>query len=80
MIRIRDDGPGLDPDNRSQGSEIRNHGGSTSPELGAGLGLAISGDIVESFGGRLELGTFATGRPGSPDHTADQSNPASPPG
>jgi len=59
MIRISDDGPGLDPDAGAEAisSEKRRD----QSDLGAGLGLAISGDIVESFGGRLELGTAQLG-------------------
>jgi signal transduction histidine kinase len=59
MIRISDDGPGLDPDAGARA--VRSEKRLDQSELGAGLGLAISGDIVESFGGRLELGTAQLG-------------------
>jgi signal transduction histidine kinase len=59
MIRISDDGPGLDPDAGAEA--ISSEKRLDQSDLGAGLGLAISGDIVESFGGRLELGTAQLG-------------------
>ncbi|WP_417434088.1 sensor histidine kinase [Hoeflea sp.] len=59
VIRIADDGPGLDHAAATQ---------AINPDLridqtaaGAGLGLAISGDIVDSFGGKLDLGTSPLG-------------------
>ena len=59
VIRIGDDGPGLDPDNMASAVEPDRRLDQSG--TGAGLGLTISGDIVESFGGRLELGTSALG-------------------
>jgi len=59
VIRISDDGPGLD-----QAGMIS----ATTPgqrldqsETGAGLGLVISSDIVDSFGGQLEFGSSPSG-------------------
>ena len=59
VIRIADDGPGLDPVNLSSAVEPARRLDQSG--TGAGLGLTISGDIVESFGGRLDLGTSALG-------------------
>lgn len=59
VIRIGDDGPGLDP--AGLASAMKPGQRLDQSELGAGLGLAIAGDIVESFGGRLDLGTSALG-------------------
>lgn len=59
LIRIGDDGAGLDPAGIASalGSDRR----LDQSGLGAGLGLAIAGDIVDSFGGQLELGTSQLG-------------------
>jgi signal transduction histidine kinase len=58
-IRIGDDGPGLDPAHIPQaGSPSQRHDESA---MGAGLGLAIAGDITDSVGGRLELDRSALG-------------------
>ena len=59
VIRIGDDGPGLDP--AGIASALRSDQRLDQSERGAGLGLAISGDIVESFGGQLELGSSPLG-------------------
>lgn len=53
IIRIGDDGPGVDP--ASIASAMKPNQRLDQSALGAGLGLAISSDIVESFGGQLEL-------------------------
>ncbi|KGF68069.1 hypothetical protein LL06_18675 [Hoeflea sp. BAL378] len=53
LIRIGDDGPGLDPAGLT--SAARPGERLDQSELGAGLGLAISGDIVDSFGGQIDL-------------------------
>ena len=59
LIRIGDDGPGLDPAGLTgaprPGERL------DQSELGAGLGLAISGDIVDSFGGQIDLLTSPLG-------------------
>ncbi|OCW57801.1 sensor histidine kinase [Hoeflea olei] len=59
LVRIGDDGPGLDPAGLSAASKTGAR--LDQSELGAGLGLAISGDIVESFGGQLDLLTSPLG-------------------
>lgn len=59
LIRICDDGPGLDP--AGMLNAIKPNQRLDQSELGAGLGLAISGDIVDSFGGQLELGVSSMG-------------------
>lgn len=53
LIRISDDGPGLDP--AGLANAMKPDKRLDQSQLGAGLGLAIAGDIVESFGGRLDL-------------------------
>jgi len=59
LIRIGDDGPGLDP--KAANRPIEPSQRLDQSETGAGLGLVISGDIVDSFGGQLELGTSVLG-------------------
>jgi len=59
MVLIGDDGPGLDTADLASAATPNQR--LDQSELGAGLGLAISGDIVESFGGQLELGTSPLG-------------------
>lgn len=53
VIRIGDDGPGLGPDEMSSALQPGTRLDQSGP--GAGLGLAIAGDVVDSFGGQLEL-------------------------
>lgn len=55
-ILIRDDGPGIDATIRDQLAE---RGASAHPEQGHGIGLAMSRDIVNLYGGRLEADTCA---------------------
>ncbi|MCZ4288965.1 sensor histidine kinase [Hoeflea alexandrii] len=59
VIRIADDGPGMSPD--SMAGVVEPPRRLDQSTTGAGLGLSISGDIVESFGGRLELATASLG-------------------
>ena len=59
LIRIGDDGPGLDP--AAVNKTVEPDQRLDQSETGAGLGLAISGDIVDSFGGQLELATSSLG-------------------
>lgn len=59
LIRIGDDGPGLDP--AGIASALKSDRRLDQSDLGAGLGLAISGDVVDSFGGQLELGASSLG-------------------
>lgn len=59
LIRIGDDGPGLDAASRAA---VRKPGQRLDQSgLGAGLGLAIASDIVESFDGQLDLGVSPLG-------------------
>jgi len=58
-LRVVDDGPGIDPGDRSRVFErftrldqARTHSGNTS---GTGLGLAIAHDIVTAHGGQIEI-------------------------
>lgn len=51
VIRISDDGPGLNPDRPAAAAT----GPQRLDQAGAGLGLAIAGDIVDSIDGRLDL-------------------------
>ncbi|MDP2122522.1 MAG: HAMP domain-containing sensor histidine kinase [Hoeflea sp.] len=59
VIRISDDGPGLGPDEMSSALKPGMRLDQSGP--GAGLGLAIAGDVVDSFGGELELGASPLG-------------------
>ena len=59
IIRIGDDGPGLDPARIA--SAMKPEKRLDQSALGAGLGLAIANDIVDSFGGELELHTSPLG-------------------
>lgn len=58
-ISIRDDGPGLDPEQRGKAFDAF----FTTKTKGTGLGLAIVKRIVEAHGGRIALA--APGRPGA---------------
>jgi signal transduction histidine kinase len=53
-IRIEDDGPGIDAENREEA--LRAGGRLDERPKGTGLGLAIARDLVEAYGGRLDLG------------------------
>lgn len=59
IIRIGDDGPGLDSDQSAavapEPRRIDETDAGNQSGLGAGLGLTIAGDIVDSIGGRLDL-------------------------
>jgi signal transduction histidine kinase len=59
VITVADDGPGIPPehleDALSRGGQLDRSGN------GAGLGLAIVGDIAEAWGGRFEVRTGAAG-------------------
>jgi signal transduction histidine kinase len=57
-VVVEDDGPGIAPDVRA---EILRRGGRLDQSGGAGLGLAIVGDVLEAYGWRLELGTSDLG-------------------
>jgi signal transduction histidine kinase len=51
-VMIEDDGPGLDP---AQEAFVRQRGGRLDQGGGAGLGLAITQDILDAYGWRMEL-------------------------
>lgn len=57
VIRVCDNGPGIDPLIRSALFSPFN----TSKEKGLGLGLVISKDIVADYGGRIEVESGETG-------------------
>lgn len=57
-ITVEDDGPGVDAARRE---EIATRGKRLDEEGGAGLGLAIVGDILDECGGRMELGVSGLG-------------------
>ncbi|MBC7280701.1 HAMP domain-containing sensor histidine kinase [Hoeflea sp.] len=59
VIRIGDDGPGLDPDGIASALQPGMRLDQSGP--GAGLGLAIAGDVADSFGGELHLGASPLG-------------------
>lgn len=60
VVEIADNGPGVAPEDRETIFEkFRQGGGANGRPPGTGLGLPISREIVEHFGGRLELGTHA---------------------
>jgi signal transduction histidine kinase len=58
-IAIDDDGPGIAPDQR--GVALRRGGRLDLQGPGAGIGLALAGDLVEMWGGSLELDTAPLG-------------------
>jgi signal transduction histidine kinase len=59
VITVADDGPGIPPERLDEalarGGQLDRTGG------GAGLGLAIVGDIAEAWGGRLDIRNSTTG-------------------
>ena len=83
-VRVRDNGPGIDPDALSKIFSPFY----TSKESGTGLGLAISKKVVDAHGGSIEAssepgdGTEFTitipKRPASPEPAASGSGPSAP--
>lgn len=59
VLRVEDDGPGVPEDERSRLFD-RFHRASDVPG-GAGLGLAIADSVVQSTGGRWQVGTSSLG-------------------
>jgi signal transduction histidine kinase len=53
MLVIEDDGPGIPPERASEALKRGRRLDETKP--GSGLGLAIVSDLVEEYGGTLEL-------------------------
>lgn len=58
-LRVEDDGPGV-PEDRI-GEALARGGRLDEQRPGSGLGLAIAGDLVEAYGGALELGRSELG-------------------
>jgi len=58
-LRVGDDGPGLDPEDRERAVERGERLDESVP--GSGLGLAIVHDIAKLYGGSFELGDSALG-------------------
>jgi signal transduction histidine kinase len=59
LVRIEDDGSGIDESLRLQ---VMSRGVRADESVpGSGLGLAIVADLVALYGGRLELGRSALG-------------------
>ncbi|MGE5338192.1 MAG: sodium:solute symporter family transporter [Gemmatimonadota bacterium] len=59
-VEVQDNGPGVPPEQRELIFEkFRQGGDAADPRAGTGLGLPISRQIVEHFGGRLALRTDA---------------------
>ncbi len=59
LIRIEDDGPGIDAEQRE---EVLDRGSRLDEQVaGHGLGLGIVRDIVDAWGGQLQLGESALG-------------------
>jgi len=61
-VEVRDNGPGVPADQRELIFERFHQGDAGGPRQGTGLGLPISRQIVEHFGGRL---TLREGSPGA---------------
>ena len=58
-IVVEDDGPGLDATQRSQIGKRGLRLDETKP--GSGLGLSIVGDLVQSYGGSMQLAASPRG-------------------
>ena len=53
QFSIRDDGPGIDPEELDHVFELFTRGSGTDPDSGTGMGLAICKKIVEEHGGTI---------------------------
>jgi signal transduction histidine kinase len=62
-VEVRDDGPGIPPDQRTRVLEpfVRVDSGATRAHRGLGLGLAIVRRIVDAHGGSIEITSAAEG-------------------
>jgi signal transduction histidine kinase len=59
MLVIEDDGPGIPPERAAEALKRGKRLDETKP--GSGLGLAIVSDLVDEYGGTLELGRAELG-------------------
>jgi signal transduction histidine kinase len=59
MLVIEDDGPGIPPERAAEALKRGKRLDETKP--GSGLGLAIVSDLVDEYGGALELGRAELG-------------------
>ena len=59
MLVIEDDGPGIPPEQADEALKRGKRLDETKP--GSGLGLSIVSDLVDEYGGSLELGRAELG-------------------
>lgn len=60
-VRVQDDGPGIPP---GLEEEVMRHGVKGSDSIGDGIGLAVCRELVEKYGGRLQIEANDPERPG----------------
>jgi signal transduction histidine kinase len=63
VLRVRDDGPGIAPEDRPYVFErfVQGHDGAAHNHGGSGLGLAVVKELAELHGGRVELSCAEVG-------------------